>query len=156
MYTSLTLTDLTDRDFLLAIEETADTEGWATSKEVADQIGIDNRHPAQCVGSRLGWLKRFKIPLETKVEKGEQFWKLTPEAITFLHPKKMTMAAQRAFESMDESQRVVATETLAREAARGSVAAAHLSRRGWNHSMAEWRDPDMNGSKSKKRSKSRV
>lgn len=151
-FASLTLADLSDRDLLLALERVGDTEGWATSAEVAEDIGIDNPHPAQCVGSRLGWLKRFKIPLETKVDEGELFWRLSDEATKILHPKKMPVSAQRALDSLSENQRVGVTEIIAREAARGSVPITHLTRRAWNHSMANWRDPSLssNGGKKKK------
>lgn len=144
---ALTLIDFSDRDLLYALEDTADSEGWATSKEIADQIGIDNKHPAQCVGSRLGWLKRFKIPLDTKVEEGERFWRLTANATAIIHPKKIPVAAERALDGLDEIQRVKVTETIARGAARGSIPATHLARRAWNHSMDAWRDPSLSNGK---------
>lgn len=149
---SLTLADLSDRELLYTLEDVADTEGWATSKEVADKLGIDNPNPAQCVGSRLGWLKRFQLKLETKIEEGELFWRLSDEATKILHPKKMSVTAQRALDGLDETQRVQVTETIAREAARGSVPITHLTRRAWNHSMGDWRDPSLspNGGKKKK------
>lgn len=148
---SLTLADLSDRELLLTLEDVANDEGWATSAEVAEKLGIDNPNPAQCVGSRLGWLKRFKIPMENEIKEGENFWRLPDEAIAILHPKKMAVAAQRALDDLSETQRVQVTEMLAREAARGSVPIAHMTRRAWNHSMGTWRDPSLSAGPKKKK-----
>lgn len=154
---SLTLYDFTDKELLFALEEAADAEGFADSKDIADLIGIDHPHPAQCVGSRLAWLKRFRVPLETKIEEGILLWALTPQAKAIMRPKKIPAATQRVLDSLSDEQRIGVTEVIARQAAAGAVPTTHLTRRAWNHSMGVWKDPDLNGGRKKKRrSKVRV
>lgn len=140
---SLTLIDFSDRDLLYALEETGDAEGWATSRDVALRIGVSHENPAQCVGSRFAWLRRFGI-MDTKVDKeGYRQWRLNDTGESLLHPKDMTKSVQQALDRLTEGQRVRVTEIVSRQIAKESRSGAHLSRRAWTHSMGNWRDPQI-------------
>lgn len=152
MPSSLTLTAFSDRDLLYTLEEVADAEGWATAKEVADEINIDHPRPTQCVGARFAWLKRFKI-MEFKIEDGESKWKLNATGESLLHSKEMTKPVREALANLTEGQRVAVTELIAKQIASDSRKAGrpagHMSRRAWKHSMGTWRDPSLTPQKAK-------
>lgn len=139
MPVTLRLADFSDHDLLFALEEAADEEGWATSQEIADQIGIDNEHPASNVGIRLGWLYRFGV-MDKEFEKGATRWRLNDKGYALLHPNKLTPAAERALESLDESQRLLVTESVSRQLQKTSREGTHMARRAWTHNMGAWRD----------------
>src|SRR5687767_7783145 len=55
---SLRLLDFSDRELLHVIYENAQDDGWADPADIVDALGIDHKHPRQCVGSRFGWLRK--------------------------------------------------------------------------------------------------
>lgn len=131
---SLQLLDFKDRDLLWAHEETCDEDGWATSRDVARTIGIDHRHPAQCVGSRYGGLKKLGI-LESKATKGDLLWRITDLGQDFLHARELTKALQEMLAALDEGRTMILTETLGRQVARESKTGLALSSRAWRHEL---------------------
>jgi hypothetical protein len=54
--TSLTIEDMSDREFLHVLLDVAEADGWASSDDVSKQIGMPKRFHAS---SRLSWLQRF-------------------------------------------------------------------------------------------------
>ena len=53
---SLTIEDLSDREFLLVVLDVAEADGWADSDHVRLQLDMPKRFNAS---SRLSWLQRF-------------------------------------------------------------------------------------------------
>src|SRR5690348_14995615 len=133
---SLQLFDFKDRDLLYVLEECYDDEGWATAREVAEKIGIDHKHPANCVGSRFGGMRKLKL-LEAKFGKGDTLWRLTDLGEEFLHARDLTKAMQSMLDELDEGRRVILTETLGRQVARESSTGRVLSSRAWRHELAQ-------------------
>lgn len=142
MPADLKLQDFADLDLLYAIEEAGDSDGWATAEEIATQIGITHDRPAQCVGTRLGWMNRFGF-MDKETEKGKTLWRLNEKGHELLHPQRLSAAITRALETLDEGQRAQITDAIARELPRSSRQAAHLARRTWTHHFGGWRDPKL-------------
>lgn len=139
MPASLRLEDFSDHDLLYALERVEDEEGNATAQEIAEGIGIDHEHPTQCVGIRLGWLKRMGI-VDRKEEKHVGLWHLTDKGYALIHPNRLSPAAQKALDLLDEGQRLLVTEAVASQMRRTSREGVHLSRRAWKHHVGGWRD----------------
>ena len=148
---TLTLADFNDRDLLHALAEAGDDDGWASAQDVADTVGIDHEHPAQCVGSRFGWLYRFGL-MEKGTFEGTTFWRLNPAGNDLVFGRALGKAAQSVLAELTESQRIRVTEAIAKATPRGTRQAAHLGRRAWQHDFGGWRDPKIykNGSRPKR------
>jgi hypothetical protein len=142
--TGLTITDFADRDLLYALEESADDSGWASASEVARKIGLSRSKPAQCVGSRFAWLRRFGV-MDFKIKNGEGFWRLNETGESLLHGKDMAASVNRALQDLTPAQRIRVTELVSQQIAKEGKgkgrSAAHLSRRAWRNSMGAWKDP---------------
>jgi hypothetical protein len=52
----LTIDDMSDREFLLILDDCADDDGWADSQLIADVMDLAGRRIAS---SRLSWLARY-------------------------------------------------------------------------------------------------
>lgn len=137
---SLRLEDFSDHDLLYALEESGDDEGWATSQEVAEQIGLNlDESPAKNVGIRLSWLNRFGV-MEQDDEKGPMKWRLNDIGYNLLHPTKLSPSALKALEGLDEGQRLLVTEAVSRQLKRTSRQGTHLAKRAFAHNIGGWRD----------------
>lgn len=142
MPSNLTLAVFKDRDLLFALERVANAEGLATAEEIAESIGIDHERPTQCVAMRLGWLRRFGVVDRRKEtdDLGRHLWHLSDKGFTLIHPTKLSSAAQKALNSLDEGQRVAVTELVASQMRHASREGIHLSRRAFKHHIGGWRD----------------
>lgn len=139
MPASLTLADFDDFELLYALEEAGDDEGWASAEEVAQAIGLDHDRPANCVGSRFAWLKRFGL-MESTPDRGTMLWRLTTRGRD-LHEGKLRAATMNALGGLSEGERAKALDLIARSLPSGSRQGAHLARRAYQHQMGAWRDP---------------
>ena len=54
--TSLTIEDMSDREFLHVVLDVAEEDGWSSSDDVRRKLGMPKRFHAS---SRLSWLQRF-------------------------------------------------------------------------------------------------
>ena len=135
MPASMKLIEFSDDELVLVLDDVANGEGWATSAEVAEEIGITHEHPTNCVGGRFAYLKRIGI-LENERKDGETYWRLTEKGEALTHPKKLPAAAERALDGMDEGQRIAATNRIAGAVQSSSPQARQLSRRAWRHHTA--------------------
>jgi hypothetical protein len=141
---SLQLLDFSDRDLLYALEESYDDDGWAMSRDVARKIGIDHANPANCVGSRFAWLKRFGVLTSKKTRNGDVLWQINEMGAALLHARDLNQSAQRLLDNLSEGQRMQVTEVIAGQVARESRSAALLSSRAWRHHLGPMR---VNGAK---------
>jgi len=148
---SLRLVDFSDHDLLYALEESGDDEGWATSLEIAEHLGLNlEDSPAKNIGSRLAWLNRFGV-MEQDDEKSQMRWRINDVGFTLLHPNKLPPSAMKALEALDEGQRLMVTEAVSRQLRRTSRQGTHLAKRAFTHNIGYWRDasiaPKRNGKK---------
>lgn len=140
MRANLPLEEFSDFELLYVLEDVADDSGWASSSEIATQIGIDNKYPANCVGSRLGWLNRYGV-MESESVKGETRWRLNEKGNLLLHPNRLSQGIINVLDSLDEGQRMQIIDAVAKELRGSSREAIHLSRRAWRYRVGGWRDP---------------
>lgn len=137
---SLRLEDYADHELLYLLNDVGDREGWATSQEVADKLGITNKEGTHNVGSRFAWCFRFGW-LEKHEEARPTKWRLTDAALDLLFPTDLSSAAQQALDNLDEAQKVAVLKTATRQLGGGtSRQAMHLARREVTYSIGNWRD----------------
>lgn len=132
MPSSLKLSEFNDDELIHVLDAVANDEGWATTQDVAAEIGLTHDNPNNCVGGRFAYLKRIKV-LQNKQDKGETWWKLTAKGKALTHPRKLPVAVERALEDMDEGQQIAATNRLARRVPRSSAPGGQLTKRAWRH-----------------------
>ena len=60
---SFDLYAFSDEELLHLVKDNLDTEGWVTSAELADAIGIpaDEENRLSGIGIRLGWMQRYEV-----------------------------------------------------------------------------------------------
>jgi hypothetical protein len=109
--TSLTLFDFSDRELLLIVAEQADKlDGFATTSEVADALGITGDHRMNSVGSRLAALRRFGA-----VEKDRNYsvsrWTVTPMG-RLMASGKIKASAQKVLDGLGPESLLLVTRHL--------------------------------------------
>jgi hypothetical protein len=155
---SLRITDFSDREVLLILNDVADGEGWASAKDMVERFGFAQRldRPHRFVAQRLSWLGRYGA-LEREHEWDEQGrpkltrsgklkytqrWRMTP-AGRALAMGKLRTGQQRALEGLTDEQLLVALREVTRHVQRAGETAAVLARREWRYGSAPERS--MNG-----------
>lgn len=134
MLYSLRIVDFSDRELLHILNDLANQDGWADSREIAEELGIEHRNPAQCVGQRLSWLAKHGCVEKHKDEK--HMWSLTEFGEAIMHGK-LSKAAEKQLEGMDAAQLLLATRLVTRAYqglaadTNGGGSAAWLLRREW-------------------------
>lgn len=135
MLASLRIVDFSDRELLHIVNDLT-KDGWADSREVAEELGIDAQHPAQCVGQRFGWLAKYHCIEKHKDEAHK--WRLTDFGESIMRGS-LSKAAQRQLEGLDEGQLLLATRYVTSRyqglaaSSNGGGSAAWLLRREWTH-----------------------
>lgn len=56
---SLKLLDFSDRELLARLDDISDDEGYATSRELAEALGLTDENGTFCVAQRMSWLRRY-------------------------------------------------------------------------------------------------
>lgn len=143
---ALTLEIMIDKDLLYILEECGDEEGYASSNDIAEKIGLKGKYKNQNVGVRLANLKKWGV-LEAKIEDGITFWRLNKVGETLMSSASTDKEVKALLNDLDEAQKIAITEMLAKQIASDSRKigrpTAHLARRAWRHSMGRWRDPSI-------------
>lgn len=118
----LRITDYSDREFLLVLEDVADADGWASSQEVADRLDLAHRRIAS---SRLSWMKRLG-QVEREIERDDhgnlrthrdgkpvytQRWCLTDEGFAYAHAT-LRKGDESALARMRDEQMLLLTRYL--------------------------------------------
>jgi len=82
---SLNLYAFSDEELLALVKDNLDQEGWVTSAELADAIGLDpeDDNRSHCVAQRLSWMVRFGVVQKDK-EKVPARWTITGRGIVIL------------------------------------------------------------------------
>lgn len=123
---SLRLLDFSDRELLFVIYENLDDKGWAHSALLAEKLGLKTDKPAQCVGSRLSWLRRYGV-----VEHGgPNMWRLTPVGEVLMHGD-LSREQQEQIKAVKPDQLIMLTRALTKRVQKARSEAGHLVRREW-------------------------
>lgn len=139
---SLRLEDFHDFELLYILEDVIGPDGYATSADVAESIGIEGEHPVSSVGIRLGWMIRYGVVEKDETRSGPARWRLTRTGDEVLHPKNLPAAAEKALAALTDGQRVAVTDQVMRQLRESgsSRQAKHLARRSYKHNLGGWRD----------------
>lgn len=143
---SLKLTDFSDRELLLILDDVSDDEGWSSARDMVEPVGLKEdgvRH----VSSRLAWMRRYGA-IERELlwdENGNpitgpmgqrqgQRWRLT-EAGKMMAYGKLTKAQHKALEGIGEGELILAMRQMSLHFANASDTGATLARREWTHGL---------------------
>ncbi len=69
---SLTLYDFRDIDLMLKLEQVGDDEGWASTQELAEALGMGE--DARAVGMRSAWMRRYGV---FDFDEQKRMWRLS-------------------------------------------------------------------------------
>lgn len=116
---SLKLNDYADPELLAIITDIANEEGYASSSDIAAQVGIEARYANRCVGSRFAWMRRWGW---VERHPDESAWRLTTVGRELIHGQ-MTRTVQRMLDRLSEGDRVRVTRELARQVRQNGHAA---------------------------------
>ena len=83
---SFDLYAFSDEELLALVKDNLDSEGWLTSAELADAIGIpeDEENRLSGIGIRLGWMARYGVIRKDTEKKFPARWTLTGRGIVIL------------------------------------------------------------------------
>jgi hypothetical protein len=123
----LTLYDYSDRELLLMMLDEADEMGWVDVHTLAEALVIDHKHPGQCVGTRLSWLRRYGA-VERK--DGAPEWRLTAMGRA-LATGGLDSVQEEVIGGLSSEQMLALTRALTTRYRRVGDTAAHLMRREW-------------------------
>lgn len=136
MLNSLKLSEFSDRELLLNLQDVADEEGYATSDDVAGILGIDHDNPQHCVSARFIWLRLYGALDSDKIKDGENKgkvkWRLSGKGRAMANGQ-LAPQQERALENIDEDQMIPVVRTIAQRQRTGDETAGHLMRREWYH-----------------------
>lgn len=129
---SLKITEFSDRELLYIVSETSDANGgYCTSQEVADAIGLSAKHPASCVGSRLGWMSGLGLLDKDKERnKGTTLWRISTVGREF-RDGDLSKDQRSTLDSMGRGELMMATRLITQRAKRSDTNLRVLKR--------EWR-----------------
>jgi|SRR6516162_2550576 hypothetical protein len=128
--TSLKLDEFSDRELLALILDIRDPKGLVTSVQIASVLDPDHKHPVQCVGIRMGWMKRYGAV--AKAPEGAEGWVLT-ETGERIARGELGPRQQAILETLRPEQGLDAALELGRLFRRIGFTEATLLRRGWQH-----------------------
>ena len=130
--TSLQLLEFTDIEFLHLLLDHGGEDGWISTEELADEIGLIGDHRNQNVGVRLGWMRRYGC-VERNMQPGDPHrldWRLT-ELGEQLIASGLRASQLRMFSDMDEGQLWEASRVVGDFLPGMSNAGYHMMRRQW-------------------------
>lgn len=130
---ALTLYDFNDRELLLIVSELCNaSDGFTSSADIAEQLGIRSKHPKASVGSRMASLARIGAVLKDPEAPSSHNarWAVTPigEALASGRLKATT---ERALQTMDEGALLLLMRGLADRWGSSNQTASALIRREW-------------------------
>lgn len=143
---SLTILDLSDREFLLILDECGDADGWADSLAIANALDLEHRHSAS---SRLSWLARVGNLAEREHERDEhgnlryrrsgkpfytQRWRLTELGRAYAYGR-LKARQRETLERIDDVAMLEVTRFVT-DRARRDPAAKWLMNREWRYGLA--------------------
>lgn len=102
---ALRLYDMPDRELLHVVNDLADNDGWAAHGALTDRLGINHKHPGNCVGVRMGWMKKYGFIVSEYID-GERHYRLTTNGEQLMKGK-LTPSVQKALDKMGEGDMMV-------------------------------------------------
>lgn len=126
---ALRLADMPDRELLHIVNDLADNDGWAAHEDMTKRLGISHKHPGNCVGMRMGWMKKFGFVVSEWFD-GERHYRLTQKGRDLMNGK-LTTAVQKALDKMGEGDMMVLMRTATGRYRQMSPEAATMARREW-------------------------
>jgi len=83
---SFDLYAFSDEELLALVKDNLDNEGWVTSGELADAMGIppDEDNRLNGIGIRLGWMKRYGVVMRDPQRPHPSRWTITGRGIVIL------------------------------------------------------------------------
>lgn len=129
----LTLYDFNDRELLLIVLELCEaSDGFTSSADIAEQLGIRSKHPKSSVGSRMASLARIGAVMRDPDTPQSQNtrWAVTPigQAIA---SGRLKATQERALQTMDEGALLLLMRGLADRWGTSNQTASQLIRREW-------------------------
>lgn len=128
--TSLRNEEFSDRELLALMIDLRDASGVVTSQQIAEALDPDAASPVQCVGIRLGWMRRYGV-VEWASD-GVLGWQLTDKGERVANGQ-LKAAQQQALESLGPEQGLDAALMLGSLYRRLEYTEATMLRRGWQH-----------------------
>lgn len=122
--------DYSDRELLSILAEVSDEEGWASTSEVADVVGLDHQNPNNCVGVRFGWLRKYGA-LERNT-RGK--WRMTTLGFALMRGE-LNSAQERVLDTLDNTQMLSLISTVSRRWMRLDPTSSTLVKREWQHGI---------------------
>lgn len=148
--TSLTIEDLSDREFLLMMADKADSEGWVDSWTVAEALGFENRRKS---AQRFSWLQRYGA-VEREHERDEsgnirytkdgkirhtQRWRMTSTGEALAYGNLKTRQ-QDQLSKLDDDQMLYVTQWLTERARSADPVVTKLVAREWRYGSSSRRN----------------
>lgn len=94
----LTLYDFRDIDLMLKLDEIGNDEGWATSQEIAEAIGVGDE--ARFVSTRASWMRRYGM---FDFDENTRMWRLSAGGQRVTRAKLRAAASKQIETVPDES-----------------------------------------------------
>jgi hypothetical protein len=146
----LTIDDLSDREFLLVLDDVAKEDGWADSEHVAQRLDAAKK---QIVSSRLSWLVRWGAVMREHerdrygnlryradgTPRYTQRWALTPEGRALAFGSLKTRQRE-SLDKFDETQMIEVTRWLTTRSRSSSAVASKLIAREWRYGSSHKRN----------------
>jgi hypothetical protein len=143
------LTDFSDREVLLLLNDVADAEGWALAEQVAERIDLGTDNPKRSVANRLSWLQRYgAVEREVKrdatgnirVTRGgklmfTQRWRLTDMGAA-LALGRLTAREQRTLDDMGDEKLLILARVMSRRFRTADAVASRMMGREWRYGTA--------------------
>lgn len=130
----LTLFDYSDRELLLVLEElcaVVTVGGYASTLEVADELGVTGSKRLQVVGARLGAMKRLGL-VERHPGSKDTRWRPTRVGSRFADGHLEESRLESIVESMSDGELLLLTRRVSlRQRRMRADGARHIIRREW-------------------------
>jgi hypothetical protein len=128
--TSLKLLDYSDRELLLIVMEQASAteDGFATTHQISDALGVTGEKRNKCVGSRLAALRRMGVT--EKRDHGPTAWTVSPIG-QMMAKGKLDDRAQRVLAGMGPDKTLLVIRQMTQVYKSSPESAGHLLRREW-------------------------
>ena len=129
MPSNLQLGTYSDFDLLHIVNDLADNDGWATTEEIAQRVGLTHKHPNHCVGIRFAWMRR-----EGAVEKHpkEGKWRMTDRGRA-LALNGLDVVERATFAEMSDNKLLAMMREMTGRYSTGDQVTANLMRREWRY-----------------------
>jgi len=125
---SLALMEFSDRELLNVMLDVEDENGYVTTEQLMETIGLDHKHARSCVGIRLSWMRRYGV-VDRHEKKG---WTLTPIGRR-IALGALTDEEKKVLRDLTSEQLMEATRVLTGRYQRVGATASTMMRRAWQN-----------------------